>query len=323
MKHFLKLIRIENLLIVAATQYLLMYLLIKPTLKFRFSRFVESEVVDQFGDLNFFLLVLATVLITAAGFVINDYFDRKTDMLNKPTRVIIGTHIARRTAMTIHWVFNLIGVTLGFYISWQIGMLSLGMIFFFISGLLWFYSTNFNNDFLIGNVIVSVLTGVVPLLLIIYVMMPLNLYYKNILMSYMIDFNDLTYWILGYAFFAFILTLPREILKDMEDLEGDRAYGRNSVPIVLGMNAAKSIVVVLFAVPIVLLPIISITYIKHTISIVVLIATIVLPLLWLCYKTIKADTVKDYHFIQTMNKFVMLAGIAYLVLLNFVIKGMM
>ncbi|MCF6185104.1 MAG: UbiA family prenyltransferase, partial [Bacteroidales bacterium] len=97
--HFLKLIRIKNLIIIAATQYLMRYAVIFPILE---SRGYKS----QFSDFNFFLLVLTTILLAAAGYAINDYFDTKTDLINRPETVVVGKHINRRHVMTLHIIFN-------------------------------------------------------------------------------------------------------------------------------------------------------------------------------------------------------------------------
>jgi len=110
---FIKLIRIQNLIIIATTQYLMRYAIIEPILKI-------NKFELQFSDLNFFILVFSTVLLSAAGYVINDYFDTKTDTINRPNNVIVGRKISRRTAMSIHISFNIIGIIAGFYISYKI-----------------------------------------------------------------------------------------------------------------------------------------------------------------------------------------------------------
>ena len=118
--HFLKLIRYPNLLIIILTQYLMRWCIIHPLLKI-------NDFELQFSELAFLLLVCSTVLITAGGYVINDYFDRKTDIINKPQSVIVARYIHRRTAMAIHTVFNLFGIILGFYISFAIRIPVIGL----------------------------------------------------------------------------------------------------------------------------------------------------------------------------------------------------
>jgi 4-hydroxybenzoate polyprenyltransferase len=153
MKAFLKLIRWQNLLIVILTMVLMRYAVLEPVIgKIRviFNNGTGEEIpmMLQFPWYNFVLLVMATVFITAGGYVINDYFDIKTDLINKGS-VIVGTKISRRHAMMWHNIFNIIGVTTGFYISWKAGFIWLGILFLAVSGLLYFYSASYKRQFLI------------------------------------------------------------------------------------------------------------------------------------------------------------------------------
>ncbi|NJO93104.1 MAG: UbiA family prenyltransferase [Chloroflexia bacterium] len=126
----------------------------------------EFDFVLQMSEFDFFILMLATVCLTAAGYVINDYFDTKTDSLNRPKTVIVGKSISRRSAMAIHIVLNAIGVIGGFYASWKVGHPKFGFIFVLAAGILWYYSTTYKRQFLVGNLIVSLLTAMVPLMVI-------------------------------------------------------------------------------------------------------------------------------------------------------------
>lgn len=331
MIHFLKLIRYKNLLIVAATQYAILYCLIKPLIEKTYAPLLLPYRITlelQFSDLNFSLLVLATVLITAAGYIINDYFDRKTDFINHPDDVIVGKHISSRFAMTMHWIFNAVGVLLGIYISYQIDMLSLGMIFIFITGLLWYYSTTFNYQFLIGNLIISFLTALVPLFVGLFEIIPLNKVYAIHMRTIDLFFNKIIFWILAYSFFAFILTLIREIIKDMEDLEGDNAYGRNSVPIVIGMKYTKLVVSLLISGTISLIYFGLWSFVKYNIDNFVIIVSFItvfisLPLLFSGYKTLKGKTQKDFKTASTSIKIGMIGGLLLLGILYLILSGLL
>ncbi len=172
MKSFLNLIRWQNLLIVALTMILMRYAVIAPVIS-------KISVILQGGDgtgvpltlkfpwYDFIILVIATVFITAGGYVINDYFDIKTDLINRG-EVIVGTKIPRRQAMMWHNILNIAGVAAGFYISWKAGYFWLGTFFLIVSGLLYFYSASYKRQFLIGNIIVSLLTAMVPMLVVLY-----------------------------------------------------------------------------------------------------------------------------------------------------------
>lgn len=316
MLHFLKLIRIQNLFIVAATQYLMRYAIIKPSLDYKYTKIFGRELYLQFSDLNFFLLVLATVLITAAGYVINDYFDRKTDLFNRPDTVIVGKHIQRRYAMAMHWIFNIVAILLGFYVSYEIGIFNLGTIFLFTAGLLWYYSTNFSKELLIGNIVVAVLTATIPLLVAIYDLVPLYKAYRGFLENFFIDFNYILFWILGFSFFAFISTLSREIVKDMEDLEGDNAYGRNTLPIAAGMPIAKLTVTVLQLLLIGALSASCVLYIEDMLSYSYIGILIALNA-YIIWAVQKANNAKDLHKTSNLLKFSMMIGVLYSLIITY------
>jgi 4-hydroxybenzoate polyprenyltransferase len=172
MKAFLNLIRWKNLLIVILTMVLMRYAVLASVVS-RIGIILNSgpgeeiPMVLQFPLFEFILLVAATVFLTAGGYVINDYFDIKTDLINKG-KVIVGTRVPRRQAMMWHNIFNIAGVSLGFYISWKDGYFWLGIMFLLVSGLLYFYSASYKRQFLIGNIVVATLVAMVPLLVAIY-----------------------------------------------------------------------------------------------------------------------------------------------------------
>jgi len=304
MLYFLKLIRIYNLLMVAAIMYLMRLCVMRPMLAI-------NGFELQFSELYFFFLVFATVLITAAGYVINDYFDRKTDMVNHPETVIVGKHIDRRLAIILHTVFNVVGVALGMFISYKIGLYQIGFIFVIVTGLLWYYSTTYKRQFLIGNIIVALLTAAVPVLVPVYEIPMLNKEYSELLIENNFSFNYLFFWACGFAFFAFFATLAREIIKDIEDLEGDDAYGRNTVPIVLGITTAKVIVISLIAILVAALVYIYFTFLDDNISLIYFSAALVTPLLLLAYLVIRANNKMKYHFASTITKLIMISGLLY------------
>ncbi|MBI4645657.1 MAG: UbiA family prenyltransferase [Bacteroidia bacterium] len=163
----LKLIRVQNLLIIALLQYIIRWFVIYPVLS-------EIGFELQFSEFDFFLLVFSTICITAAGYAINDYFDRKADYINRPDSVVVGKHIHQRFAMILHIVLNIIGILLGIYVSYKINLIEIAVIYPIVTGLLWFYSTTYKNHFLTGNIIVALLASLVPLLVVIYEIPMLN-----------------------------------------------------------------------------------------------------------------------------------------------------
>lgn len=312
MKNFLHLIRYKNLLIIILTQYLMRWCIIKPILNV-----IDFEL--QFSELNFFFLVFSTVLITAGGYVINDYFDTKTDLVNRPDTVLVGKVIDRRSAILLHIILNTIGIGLGTYISFYIGIPILSLVFVLITGILWFYSTTYKRQFLIGNIVVSILIALVPLMVILFEIPLLNKAYGILMIEMRANFNHIIIWVSAFAFFAFLLTLIREIIKDVEDYEGDNAYGRQTLPIVFGIINTKIILIALILLALFSLVFTYIRFLTDNITLIYFAVFLLFPLLVLLYKIIIADNKKDYHFASNLSKIIMLAGIMYALVANYII----
>jgi 4-hydroxybenzoate polyprenyltransferase len=277
----------------------------------------EIPMVLQFPWYDFLLLVAATVFVTAGGYVINDYFDIKTDLINKG-KVIVGTKIPRRQAMMWHNIFNIAGVSSGFYISWKAGYIWLGTLFLMVSGLLYFYSASYKRQFLIGNIIVAVLTALVPMLVVFYEWPALYKYYTINAIT-LPKINLIFYWVGGFALFAFLTTITREIIKDIEDFEGDAAYGRNTVPVVIGVPSAKIVSLSLIIITVALIYLTWYFFINDTITLIYISAAVVLPLLYAIYIVVISSNRKQLHSASRIMKIVMLTGILYSVVVKVIL----
>lgn len=334
---FLKLIRFENLLIIVATQYLFRYcvmagLLNRINTEFRY--FLEMSGYQASGSMHlqlshfdFFLLSLSTAMMAAAGYIINDYFDVKTDRINRPDRIVIDRGIKRRVAMAAHTVINVIGIGLGAWVGYKAGNYQLGLIHVFTAALLWFYSTNFKKMFFIGNVLVALLTALVPVIVSLYDVHLMNLVYREKMMMFDFNFNIFILWACGFGVFAFLTNLMREIVKDMEDFFGDMETGGRTVPIQLGYKATKNIVHIVNVITLGLLGFIlfriSVTYenvwtkFQNNLSITYLILLVAIPLVIFSILLAKSDKPARFRKAGLFLKFVMLAGILYSVLVYF------
>lgn len=301
---FFRLIRIPNLLMVIITQYLMRLCIISPMLS-------SHGFKLQMSNFDFFLLVLATVCLTAGGYVINDYFDRKTDLLNRPNTVIVGLLIKRRWAMIFHILLNSIGILSGIYLSFKTNALYFGILFILGSGILWFYSTTYKRQFLIGNLIVSFSTGMVPVLVLLFELPLISKKYGSIIDAMGINPGVLAGWILGFALFGFFISLIREIVKDTEDFEGDQAYGMQTLPIVIGTKWTK---VILFG--LILIFISGLFYVYHfhlhyPVTLIYMLILQLLPLLIICLLLYRADSREDYRNISILLKMMMVTGILF------------
>jgi 4-hydroxybenzoate polyprenyltransferase len=322
MKAFLKLIRWQNLLIVALTMVLMRYAILESILdKIRITLYAYAGTVTsmslQSSWFDFLILVVATVCITAGGYVINDYFDIKTDLINRG-KVIIGTMISRRQAMMLHNIFNITGVAAGFYASAKAGYVWMGILFLVVSGLLYFYSASYKRQFLIGNLIVAILTALVPMLVAIFEA-PFLFQYYAINAVRIPDLSIIFYWVGGFAIFAFLTTLTREIIKDIEDFEGDVAYGRNTIPVVIGILTSKIISICLIFITLLMLYLVWYFYLHDLITLIYISVAIGLPIVYVIFQIIVSQSRKQLHSASRMMKIVMLSGILYSVVVKIIL----
>ena len=322
MKAFLNLIRWKNLLMIILTMVLMRYAVLAPLINKIGVILIKGNGAEipmslQFQWYDFVILVAATVFITAGGYVINDYFDIKTDLINKG-KVIVGTKIPRRKAMMWHNIFNVAGVTAGFYISYKSGYFWLGTLFLLVSGLLYFYSASYKRQFLIGNIIVALLTAMVPMLVVFYEWPAIYKYYSVNAVT-LPPVNFIIYWVGGFALFAFLTNLIREIIKDIEDFEGDIAYGRNTVPVIVGVLSSKIVCIILIIITIILLYLCWHFFINDTITLIYLSAAIVLPLSFVIYKLLISSERKQLHSASSIMKIVMLMGVLYSVVVKVIL----
>ncbi len=293
-KDFLQLIRWPNIFFIVITQCLFYFALVPSIVPVFFTR--KSIFL-------FFLLVASSVFIAAAGYVINDYFDVKIDAINKPEKVIVGKRIKRRWAIFFHLLLSAIGLGTSIYVAWYtsmwIAIANLCCIF-----LLWIYSIKYKKELAIGNFIIAALTAWVIFSVYIFVIY----FYGD---SVDLESPKLLKYALLYAGFAFIVTIIREVIKDMEDTEGDRQYHSNTMPIAWGIPTSKVFTAVWIIVCIGLLIGIAgyaVVIGSWWITIYIL-GTLIFPFLYLLFKLRSANSSKDYHLLSSSVKIIMLIGI--------------
>jgi len=239
---YFRLVRLPILALIALIQYCIRYFILEPMLQINGYELLMS-------DRQFFYLVLSTVLIAAGGYAINDYFDVKTDRVNKLKRVIVDRYIKRRVAMTLHIVLTSLGFALASYLSWKLGMWRMSSLFIFVIFSLWFYSTNLQHQILTGNIAIALMAGFVPLIVGLFEIPLQNAAHPELLKEYGYSiFNIPAYWVIGFSVILFLLTLIREVTKDVIDIRGDRMFGASTFPIRFGVKASKSLIIALYAV---------------------------------------------------------------------------
>jgi len=236
-KPYLKLLRVGNLAFLAILLFVMEKWVALPLLQL-------AQFSEQMPWWVLTLITLATVFVAAGGYVINDYFDVKIDRINRPDDLVVTRHISREGAMRLFQVLTLVGVLMALGVAWWARSWTLAMIFIVIPGLLWFYSASYKRQLLIGNIVVAFASALVPLLIAIINADYLAHLYGEAL-AYTPIVGQLYVWLGGFAIFAFLMTLVREMVKDIEDREGDCEMECRTIPIVWGVKTTKIIVTIL------------------------------------------------------------------------------
>ena len=299
---FLKLIRYKNLLMVLLTMVLTKYALIHS--------FIEKSNVS---NLEFSLLTLSVLLIAAGGYIINDIFDVEADKINKPRNVYIGVTIGKKKASYAYLFLSLTGLIIGIYISFSKDFQINSLIFIFTSLGLILYSKNLKKIALIGNLIVSIFISLVILL--VYLFERGSEKPSSIWGAIDSIFSSITL-LYFFGFFSFLITLIREIIKDIEDIDGDKIIEMKTLPIILGRKRSKSIALVLVCILILLIIIWSIDLVQlnsvYLLKYITILIT--LPLCYFFHQLWFAKTKKEYAALSTLLKSIMLFGILSMLL---------
>lgn len=276
----MKLIRVNNLIILFFTQYF--------TAIFLFTGVSRNFPVSK--DIYLLMLSLSTILIAAAGYMINDYHDVKIDAINRPKRILVGKVLRRRELLMLYATLNVIALVMGALISLRIALIHIVSI-----SLLWIYSAHFKKTPFWGNLLIAGLTS-----LSIFIV---SVYYKQ------------NYLMVGlYASLAFFVSLIREIVKDMEDIKGDAAFGARTLPITLGLRGAKRIIYLIAIVFLFVLFIFDV-YIDLW-KFVVISLVIGAEILILIYLIYRADTKDKFHFCSNFCKAILLSGVISMIWVN-------
>jgi len=298
---FFKLIRWPNLFFIAVTQVLFRFFVLNFV--YRGSNNDYGENIKLSLPL-FYWLVFASICIAAAGYIINDYFDVNIDLVNKPGKLIVDRYIKRRWTIVWHIILSFIGLVISCYIGYKLRNFYIPLFNFAAIIALFFYSTTFKKKLLIGNIIISLLTAWVILVLTFSeyrfrIIFP-DIYWKRLVKVSFI-----------YAGFAFIISLIREVIKDMEDMQGDAKYGCTTMPIVWGLQvsnvfAAVWLVVIIAGIAFVQFYVIQLGW---WLSAIYSLLTIIIPLTWVLRKLYMAQSPKDFHQLSNAVKLVMFTGI--------------
>lgn len=302
--HILNLIRYKNLLLIVLVQLLI-----------RFALFEPFQVDVRLNMIGYTLLIIATVCIAAAGNIINDIYDIETDTVNKPEKVIVGKSISESIAFNLFILLNIIGVGIGFYLSLSVGKSPFFSIFVIISAALYVYASFLKRTPLIGNIVISILVAMSILIVGVFDLIPAITEGNR---ATQITFFKI---LVDYAVFAFLINLVREMIKDIEDVDGDYNAQMNTLPIAIGRERSKIIALVISILPIAVVVYYIVTYLyQQQIAIIYFLIFVLAPLIYTTIKIHLATSKFHFKHISFMYKIIMVFGILSLLLYSFILK---
>jgi len=313
MKDILRLIRLDNLLFIAIILGVMEYWVARPVM-------LHYQLQQPLTWWMLTLLIVATVLIAAGGYVINDYFDVKIDAINRPEDLVVTRSVTKEQAMRLFQILTATGIACGIALAVILRSMALGCTFIFVPGILWFYSASYKRQFLVGNLCVSFLAGLTPLLVGLACDAAIKKEFGTDSLFGLMLSNTIITWVAGFAGFAFLCTWIREVVKDIEDQEGDRELECHTFPVKYGNLASKIFVTVLVVLTMAAMSWINFGVLAIPFSwgsfttrfyLLLMIGMIcVLALLW------AAKLKSDYHHCQQLVKLVMFLGTMYAFCVN-------
>lgn len=308
-RHIFFLTRPLNLLIVVFTMAVVRYIVMQESM--------DSSSIGmkfQLSTFDFVVLIAVVLALTAAGNIINDYFDQKVDKINKPEQVIVGKKVKRRVAIVLHQGLNIFAIVATLYVCIRTNYwlpLALPAV---IATILWWYSPVLKKKVFVGNLAVAFCTACVPLWAALFEMHELQKNYSDMLMNGESFFTQLWLRIAVVSLFAFVLTLLREAVKDMEDLAGDMLGEYRTIPIVYGLDKTKNYLYILIG--FFLAGIAIVLWKMHSIfELCVIIGLLLLPTIVMIRSISKAANQQDFHRTSQWIKVLSVLGIVSVILL--------
>lgn len=273
-------VRGYNIPVIALAQYLSAIFILAP----------ERRALDVLCDVNLFLIVLASSLTIASGYIINNFYDAQKDLINRPKKSMLDRLVSQKTKLHVYFALNILVTLLAFMVSWRAAVFFSAYIF-----LIWFYSHKLKKYPLIGN-LTAALLAVLPFFGIL-------MYFKNF---YQVIF--------AHATFLYLLILTRELIKDLENIKGDLVADYRTIPVMFGEKVSKTIITALTFLTIIpvflLIEVYDVGYMDLYLYGGMIVIIWFLMLLW------KAETQKEYLRLHNILKFLIVAGVFCIVLID-------
>lgn len=273
-------VRGYNIPIIALAQYLSAIFILAP----------EKGALEILLDFNLFIIVLASSLTIASGYIINNFYDSKKDLINRPIKSKLDRLVSQKTKLQVYFTLNFFVFLIAFFVSIRAVLFFSAYIF-----VIWFYSHKLKKILVVGNLTASFL-AVLPFFAIL-------LYYKNLYPQ-----------IFAHATFLFLLLLIREMIKDLENIKGDIANDYQTIPVIYGESFSKKIITLLTVLTVIpvyfLVDIFEVGYMDIYFYISMIVLIFFLQKLW------KSNTKPDYLLLHNILKFMVVSGVFCIILIN-------
>ncbi|NGY38677.1 UbiA family prenyltransferase [Flavobacterium sp. XN-5] len=285
-------VRGYNIPIIILAQYLSAIFILAP----------EKRALEILLDLNLFLLIFASSLTIASGYIINNFYDSQKDLINRPNKSMLDRLVSQKTKLNVYFTLNFIVALTALIISWRAFLFFSTYIF-----LIWFYSHKIKKYPAVGN-LTAALLAVIPFFAI------LLHYYNNLSFEEIENYKGHFAVIFAHASFLSLLLLIREMIKDLENIKGDLANDYKTIPIVYGELISKKIITALTALTIfpvyVLIEIYDVGYMDIYFYMCLIILIFFLLYLW------KSTRKEQYLLLHNVLKFLIVSGVFCIVLIN-------
>lgn len=297
--------RLPNLLLIVSVPLLMYRFVLVPVLAQ-----YTLEPAMPFPD--FSLLLLSLFFIAAGGYVINDYFDMRIDELNRPLTGVVGRTLTKKQAMHFYQVLSGIGMLFGILLCVKTMSLTNFLVYVMFLGLLWFYSSSYKRQFVLGNLIVAFLMGMLPFTVALF-----ELRYMTLLYEPSDDVNFIAHlvlsWMGAFSLLAFLWTFIYEVVKDMDTEKGDREMECHTFPVVLGFKRTKVLVSVCLSIALAACAylVFFVSPLEGSLGWRYFLCALVVTAVYFVYSLLKASTRADYRFSASLAKALLFLSMAF------------
>ena len=261
----------------------------------------DLRALDVLLDFNLFVIVFASAITIASGYIINSFYDSKKDLINKPNKTMLDRLVSQKTKLQVYFGLNFFVFLMAMLVSWRAALFFSSYIF-----LIWFYSHKIKKYPIVGNIMAALL-AVLPFFGILLYYFKIDGLLENVQ-------NEKYYVIFAHASFLFLLILIREMIKDLENIKGDMAQNYRTLPVILGESFSKKVITFLIICSIfpvyILIEIYDVGYmdIYFYVSFIVLIFFIMK--LW------NSNSKENYLLLHNIIKFIIVAGVFSIILIK-------